>query len=181
MSKAKQWIWVLKPGQPNVDRKWLCQTFGAKGGIYTATSSDAPIWLSYALKVLTDAAHVLEPELANNKTYTLVSFPAAYAKHKSLSFALMKYQSRIIAKYIFDPKDLNLIVAMLMDFNELTEADEQLETALQLHEQLIDEIMGDPAKLQKALQRNRNNLGKIQADIFGTICVILDDALNAAR
>lgn len=143
MAKKLQYVWLLKPGKPFVNRKALCKQLGIKNGIYTAASSDAPAWLQDALHVLSDVADILEPDLDSGQ-YTLLSFPSTAGTSNAMLMARMQYSARLHTHYWLEPSSLQRTVDLIDYYGQLMHSSHHAELSYELHVPVAATLTGGP-------------------------------------
>jgi len=140
----RQYVWVLKPGQPYVNRKSICKMLGINRGIYTSEASDTPVSLQKSLLTLSQLAEVVEPELEKG-SYTLVSFPVSAAKSKAMMMPRLKYLSRIHTHYWLEPTAMREIELILSNYNELNRALNVANHANAIYEKILTTVIDAPS------------------------------------
>ena len=174
MKKAKMMVWVLKHGRPTIDRRTLCKMFNIKSGIYTANSSDAPVWIKDGLSALEEVVVWFYKAQNNGKSYTLVSFPAVLAKNPAMSLALLKYGGRLKATYWLNPAKIAAVSRMLETSKNLDELGRRFRVDFQMLTYGINNILQPELARQKEILMQRN-----QAELY-EICKGLCDGIGSA-
>ena len=116
----QQYVWVLKPGKPSVDRKALCKMLGISAGIYTEASADVPAPLQNILKTIGYVVGAIEPKLVKGK-YSVISFPVNCGRSKAMLMARMQFGSRLHTHYWIDPvviPEINELLRCYVDLDE---------------------------------------------------------------
>ena len=128
MKKSAQCVWVLKSGEPKIDRKEVCKMLGIKGGVYMPSSPDTPAWIVEAFENLHQVIHILEPDLPCDEM-RLLSFPGECVSNPAFSLLHLKFGGRYYAQYWIVPNYVDEIRATLETYTELQDAKQQLQRA----------------------------------------------------
>jgi len=161
------YIWILKPGKPNIDRSALCKILGIKSGIYTEDSADAPVWLLNVINTVKAVVDIVEPEL-DKKDYAILAFPASCGRSKKMLMARLPYSVRFHTHYWLNPANLQEIDGLIENYCGLQHAGKLHSATNDTFANIYSFINPIPTQ-QAAVQSAYAKLAPANSIVFGAI------------